>query len=242
MKAAFFDIDGTIYRNSLLTEHFKKLIKYELLDIREYELKVKDAFKKWDERVGDYDKYLEEITTTYVDAIKGLSLKYNDFISDQVLELKGNRVYTFTRDMIKWHKEQGHKVIFISGSPDFLVSRMAKKWGADDFCGSVYHFKDGKLSGEISPMWDSKNKMIAINNFCKKYDIKLEESYAYGDTNGDFSMLSLVGHPRAINPSKELLERIKENSELKEKVEIYVERKDVIYKLSPNVEILEKNS
>lgn len=237
MKAAFFDIDGTIYRNSLLTEHFKKLIKYELLDIREYELKVKDAFKKWDERVGDYDKYLEEITTTYVDAIKGLSLKYNDFISDQVLELKGNRVYTFTRNMIKWHKEQGHKVIFISGSPDFLVSRMAKKWGADDFCGSIYHVKNDKFSGEISPMWDSNNKMIAINNFCKKYDISLENSYAYGDTNGDFSMLSLVGNPRAINPSKELLEKIKKNKHLKEKVEIFVERKDVIYKLSPDVEI-----
>ncbi len=43
--------------------------------------------------------------------------------------------------MIKWHKEQGHKVIFISGSPDFLVSRMAKKWNADDFCGSIYHVK-----------------------------------------------------------------------------------------------------
>lgn len=238
MKAAFFDIDGTIYRNSLLTEHFKKLIKYELLDIREYELKVKDAFKEWDERVGDYDKYLEEITTTYVEAIKGLSLKYNDFISDQVLELKGNRVYKFTRDMIQWHKEQGHKVIFISGSPDFLVSRMAEKWGADDFCGSIYHYEDGKLSGDISPMWDSKNKMIAINNFCKKYDIKLEDSYAYGDTNGDYSMLSLVGHPRAINPSRELLEKIKTDLELKSKVEIYLERKDVIYKVCADVEIL----
>lgn len=238
MKAAFFDIDGTIYRNSLLTEHFKKLIKYELLDIREYELKVKDAFKEWDERVGDYDKYLEEITTTYVEAIKGLSLKYNDFISDQVLELKGNRVYKFTRDMIKWHKEQGHKVIFISGSPDFLVSRMAEKWGADDFCGSIYHYEDGKLSGDISPMWDSKNKMIAINNFCEKYDIDLSESYAYGDTNGDYSMLSLVGHPRAINPSRELLEKIKTDKKLKEKAEIYVERKDVIYRVSADVEIL----
>ena len=238
MKAAFFDIDGTIYRNSLLTEHFKKLIKYELLDIREYELKVKDAFKKWDERVGDYDRYLEEITTTYVEAIKGLSLQYNDFISDQVLELKGNRVYKFTRDMIKWHKSQGHKVIFISGSPDFLVSRMAEKWGADDFCGSVYHFEDGKLSGEISPMWDSKNKMIAINNFCEKYDINLSESYAYGDTNGDYSMLSLVGHPRAINPSRELLEKIKTDSKLKNTAEIYVERKDVVYKVSSDVEIL----
>lgn len=238
MKAAFFDIDGTIYRNSLLTEHFKKLIKYELLDIREYELKVKDAFKKWDERVGDYDKYLEEITTTYVDAIKGLSLQYNDFISDQVLELKGNRVYKFTRDMIKWHKEQGHKVIFISGSPDFLVSRMAKKWGADDYCGSIYHFEDGKLSGDISPMWDSKNKMIAINNFCEKYDIELSESYAYGDTNGDYSMLNLVGHPRAINPSRELLLKIKTEENLKNKTEIFVERKDVIYKVSADVEIL----
>ena len=25
---AFFDIDGTIYRDSLMVEHFKKLIKY----------------------------------------------------------------------------------------------------------------------------------------------------------------------------------------------------------------------
>ena len=26
--AAFFDIDGTLYRDSLMVEHFKKLIKY----------------------------------------------------------------------------------------------------------------------------------------------------------------------------------------------------------------------
>lgn len=237
MRVAFFDIDGTIYRNSLLTEHFKKLIKYELLTREEYELKVKEAFKQWDNRIGDYDKYLENITTTYVEAIKGLSVKYNDFIADQVLELEGDRVYKFTRDMIRWHKKRGDKVIFISGSPDFLVSRMAKKWGADDFCGSVYHVENEKLSGEISPMWDSRNKMKAIENFCKKYDIDLSKSYAYGDTNGDYSMLSLVGYPRAINPSKELLERIKNEKNLRDKVEIFVERKDVIYKLNADVEL-----
>ncbi|MCJ8342370.1 MAG: HAD-IB family hydrolase [Cetobacterium sp.] len=238
MIAAFFDIDGTIYRNSLLTEHFKKLIKYELLDIGEYESKVKETFKQWDERTGDYDKYLQELTETYVEAIKGLSLKYNEFISDQVMELKGNRVYRYTRDMIAWHKSQGHKVIFISGSPHFLVSRMAKKWGADDYCGSIYHDRDGVLSGDISPMWDSGNKMKAINKFCEKYNIKLEDSYAYGDTNGDFSMLNLVGHPRAINPSGELLARIKETPELREKAEIYIERKDIVYKVSAEVETI----
>jgi HAD superfamily hydrolase (TIGR01490 family) len=236
MKAAFFDIDGTIYRDSLLTEHFKKLIKYELLDVREYETKVKDYFTKWDERTGNYDNYLQGLTETYVKAIKGLPIKYNEFISEQVLDLKGNRVYKFTRDMIKWHKEQGHLIIFISGSPDFLVSKMAVKFGADDFCGSLYHVENGFLTGEISPMWDSVNKMKAIENFCNKYDINLDESYAYGDTNGDFSMLNAVAYPRAINPSKELLEKIRTTPSLKNKAEIYIERKDVIYKINSEVE------
>lgn len=31
-KAAFFDIDGTIYREGLITEVFKKIIKYDLVD------------------------------------------------------------------------------------------------------------------------------------------------------------------------------------------------------------------
>ena len=30
--AAFFDIDGTLYRDSLLIEHFKKLIKYDVVE------------------------------------------------------------------------------------------------------------------------------------------------------------------------------------------------------------------
>ncbi|GLI56770.1 phosphoserine phosphatase [Propionigenium maris DSM 9537] len=238
MKAAFFDIDGTIYRDSLLKEHFKKLIKYELFNIQEYENRVKESFKKWDERMGDYDMYLMGMAETYVDAIRGLSLKYNDFVADQVMELKGSRVYTYTRDRIKWHKEQGHKVIFISGSPDFLVSRMAEKWEADDFCGSKYHVEEGKFSGEISPMWDSANKMKAINKFVEKYDLDLAGSYAYGDTMGDLSMMKLVGHPTAINPSKELIEVLREDESLKEKVDIIIERKDVIYKVDPSVEVL----
>lgn len=236
MIAAFFDIDGTIYRNSLLTEHFKKMIKYELIDSLEYDEKVRDTYMLWAERKGDYDGYLLSLTETYVDAMIGISEKDNDFVSDQVLKLKGNRVYKYTRDRIKWHKEQGHRIIFISGSPDFLVSRMAKKWGADDFCGSSYHITDGKFDGGIGPMWDSKNKIKSINHFIKKYDIDLNKSYAYGDTSGDYSMLKSVGNPITINPSKEFLEKLREDKEICNKVQVIVERKDVIYKMNLDVE------
>ena len=238
MIGAFFDIDGTIYRNSLLTEHFKKMIKYELIDPLAYEEKVKETFKLWNERKGDYDKYLLSLTESYVNAMIGISEKDNDFVSDQVLNLSGNRVYRYTRERIKWHKEQGHKVIFISGSPDFLVRRMANKWGADDYQGSIYHTKDGRFSGEISPMWDSRNKIKSLNRFCEKYNLDLEKSYAYGDTSGDYSMLKSVGNPIAINPSKEFLEKLRENQEISKKVQVIIERKDVIYKVNLDVENL----
>ena len=88
-------------------------------------------------------------------------------------------------------------------------------------------------------MWDSVHKQEAIENFIKKYNIDLAKSYAYGDTNGDFSMLSLVGNPRAINPSKELITRIKNDENLKSKTQIIIERKNVIYKLNSNVELIE---
>jgi hypothetical protein len=46
-------------------------------------------------------------------------------------------------------------------------------------------------------------------------------------------MLNLVKNPTAINPTKELLLKILEDSKLKEKINIIVERKDVVYKLRP---------
>lgn len=237
--AAFFDIDGTIYRNSLMIEHFKKLIKYELLEEETYQRHVEESFKLWDTRDGDYDEYLNKLVELYVRAIKGLPTSYNDFISDQVVYLKGNRVYSYTRDKIKWHKEQGHTVIFISGSPDFLVSRMAKKWRADDFEASMYKLdKTGKkYSGEIIPMWDSQHKIEALEKFRQKYDIDLSQSYAYGDTKGDFSMLTSVGFPRAINPSRELVMAIKETPYLQQTAKIIIERKDVVYEVGTEVVI-----
>ena len=87
-------------------------------------------------------------------------------------------------------------------------------------------------------MWDSRNKIKSLNRFCEKYNLDLEKSYAYGDTSGDYSMLKSVGNPIAINPSKEFLEKLRENQEISKKVQVIIERKDVIYKVNLDVENL----
>lgn len=233
--AAFFDIDGTIYREGLITEVFKKIIKYELVEEKKWYRDVRPAFLKWDKRQGDYDDYLLKMVDIYVEAIKGIDRHHIEYIAKKVIEQKGDRVYTFTRERIKWHKEQGHKVIAISGSPIELVREMSNKYNMDDFRGSIY-LKDENdtYTGEIIPMWDSVSKENAINELTEKYNIDLEKSFAYGDTSGDYTMFELVGTPYAINPTKELLGKVINNKEMSEKINVIVERKDVTYNLDIN--------
>lgn len=232
---AFFDIDGTIYRNSLLIDHFKKLIKYEILPKEAFTKEVEDAFYKWDNRQGDYETYLLEISRLYKESLKGMDEKEVEFAADRLLDLKSARVYTYTRDRINWHLKRGHLVIFISGSPDFLVSKMAKKYGATDSKGSIYPVENGKYTGEVIAMWDHLSKSKEMDRFVEKYNIDLSKSYAYGDTNGDLFMLERVGNPIAINPSKELIEKLKRNKNIDEKLKIVVERKDTVYVMDRNI-------
>lgn len=236
--AAFFDIDGTIYREGLITEVFKKMVNYELIDGSKWYNEVRPAFLNWDKRVGDYDTYLLKMVDIYVEAVKDIHVDQIVYVAKRVVEQKGDRVYTFSREQIKWHKEKGNKVIAISGSPIELVKEMSEKYGMDDYRGTIYEkTQAGKYNGNVIPMWDAVSKRKAILEMVERYEIDLEESYAYGDTTGDLTMLKMVGHPFAINPTKELLSKIKEDEELKKKITIIVERKGVTYRL--NIEDLD---
>jgi len=240
--AAFLDIDGTLYRNSLMIEHFKKMVKYEIVDPGLWHSSLKTPFDEWRKRVGEYDHYMLELVQIYYEVLKGRRAADLEFISNQVIALNGDIVYKYTRSRILWHQLQGHKVFFISGSPDFLVSKMAEKYNIDGYRGTGYIVNfEGKFTGDVIPMWDSDSKNKAIDEFVKDYDIDLSKSYAYGDTNGDFSMLCKVGHPVAINPARELLLNIKATPELVEKAKIIIERKDLIYELDASVKIISED-
>jgi HAD superfamily hydrolase (TIGR01490 family) len=231
--AAFFDIDGTLYREGLIAEIFKKLVKYEIIEPEKWYNDVRLEYQKWDKRQGNYDNYLLKMADIYIEAVKGLHRSQVEFIAKKVVNQKGDRVYTYTRDRIKWHKDQGHKVITISGSPIELVREMALKHGFDDYRGAIYKIDDNNVyTGEVIPMWDSRSKKQAIIEFAEKYNIDVVNSYAYGDTAGDFTMLEMVKYPICVNPTNELIKKVMENTHTKDRVKVIVERKDVVYSLT----------
>jgi HAD superfamily hydrolase (TIGR01490 family) len=234
--AAFFDIDGTLYREGLIAEVFKKLVKYEVIEPERWYNEVRPEYQKWDKRQGNYDNYLLKMADIYIEAIKGLHKSQVEFIARNVVKQKGDRVYTFTRDRIKWHKEHGHLLITISGSPYELVREMALKHGFDDFKGAEFILNEDEIyTGEVVPMWDSRSKRESIMHFVDKYNIDLAKSYAYGDTSGDFSMFELVRYPICVNPTKELLKKVQDAETIKKKALIVIERKDMVYRLTPDL-------
>lgn len=230
--AAFFDIDGTISRSGLIAQMFKKMIKFELIDESHWYAEVQPSFSKWSKRMGSYDDYLMKMVDIYNRSLKDVQPSQMEHIAKRVIEQQGDYVYVFTRERIRMHKEKGHKVIAISGSPLELVRGMAAKYDMDDYRGTVFTVgENGLYTGKCVPMWDSESKRGAIAELAALYDIDLAASYSYGDTSGDRSMLGLVGHPYAINPTRELLRAIRDSDDLRKKAKIIIERKDVVYHL-----------
>jgi HAD superfamily hydrolase (TIGR01490 family) len=236
---AFFDIDGTLYREGLIAEIFKKLVKYEIIGPEKWYNDVRLEYQKWDKRQGNYDNYLLKMADIYIEAVKGLHKSQVEFIAKKVIEQKGDRVYTYTRDRIQWHRNQGHIVITISGSPEELVREMALKHGFNDYKGALYLINEKDIyTGEVIPMWDSVSKRKALEELAEKYDISLSDSYAYGDTSGDFSMFEKVGFPVCVNPTRELINKVMDDKAVRERIKIVVERKDVVYRLTAdNIQI-----
>lgn len=242
--AALFDIDGTLERDSLLISHYKNMVKSGLID---HTNTTSDWLERqWQNRDGDYEDYLNFVVEVYKDLITGC--KYSTVLqtSEQTILDCYKRLYGYTRDRIAWHRQQGHLVVFISGSPDFLVGPLADKLGVDLWFATTYLTEsrtfpaEDVYTGEVVPMWDSASKQTTITLLQKEFSVDLENSYAYGDTTGDYAMLASVGNPVAVNPNAKLFNKLKERflSEGEDSL-IAVERKDLAYtfKISDQVTV-----
>ena len=184
--AAFFDIDGTLVRESILIKHFKKLVKYGIIDEKHWVNTIRPKYEAFERRHGDFDDYLDEVSTVYKDELIGLDKSLIDFTAQQVIDEGGEMVYRYTRERIKWHKEQGHRVFFISGSPDFLVGKLARIYDITGYKGTHYNFdENGVFQGDIIQMWDSESKQREFTSIVNGWEALLHSYETEDKYNAD---------------------------------------------------------
>ncbi len=223
-KVAIFDIDGTIFRSSLLIEVTDALIAEGLFPAKIKNIYAK-SYQNWHTRKDSYDKYIGDVVRGFDTNLEKISHKDFVRISKKVVKLQKDKTYRYTRDLVKELKKKGYFLLAISHSPRELVYQFTKNLGFDKVYGRVHEVNaKGKFTGKTLYLDQINNKATILQRAIAAENLTLKGSVAVGDSEGDIPMLSLVQNPIAFNPNSKLYTYAK-----REGWKIVVERKDVIY-------------
>ncbi len=225
-KFAVFDIDGTIFRSSLLVQLVERLIDRDIFPISTRDI-YSVEYQDWLEREGEYDNYIMAVVEAFRQNIKGVY--YGDFadVAREVVAEQSKHTYKYTRELVKELKNKGYYALAISHSPKTILDEFCTTLGFDKVYGMIYEIgPSDKLTGQIADEHVILNKANILKRAIEKEGLTMEGSIAVGDTHSDVPMLEMVERPICFNPNSELYKQAKIRN-----WEVIVERKDVIYKL-----------
>ncbi len=224
-KLAVFDIDGTIFRSSLLIEITDALIQSGLFSPSARKIYAK-SYKNWLDRRDSYDKYIGGVVKSFDKNIKGVERAEFLEIAKKVVAFHQNRVYRYTRDLIQELRKKNYYLLAISKSPREVVEEFCKKLGFDKVYGLIYETKNEKFTGNTLFCDLMSDKAKILRRAVEKEGLTLKGSVGAGDSESDIAFLKLVERPICFNPNAKLYRRAKRSG-----WSIVVERKDMIYHL-----------
>lgn len=225
-KVAIFDVDGTIFRSSLVIELVNILIDRKIFP-EEARLEYGKEYIAWQDRRGEYEDYIMAVVKVFMKYIKGVSYDDLQSASKLVIAHQANRTYRYTRDLIKYLKKRGYYILAISHSPKLVLDEFAEAQGFDKVYGMRYETDEKNLfTSKILDEEVIRNKDKVLERALEKEDLTLEGSYGVGDTESDIKFLKMVEHPICFNPNENLYKHAKEAG-----WQVVVERKDVVYEL-----------
>ncbi len=114
-------------------------------------------------------------------------------------------LYPGARSLVEKSRAAGHDVVLVSGALECVLEKLAEYIGATEVIGNRLEMKAGIATGKLlKPVvaGPEKARLVREHAAAKGYD--LGECFAFSDSYSDVPMLSVVGHPAAVNPDKRL--------------------------------------
>lgn len=198
--AAFYDLEGTLVSTNLV---------HTLAFYARRQQGVWQTFKKSAGTLaklpffGVTDLYSRNVfNEVFFQSYKGLSQDRLRYFSEELFEeVLKPAIYDGTPELIAQSKKIGQRQIVITGALDFTIERLMNHLGIDEYKANRLEFVNGYATGRIlPPVMASATKAQWIREYAEREGINLSESFAYSDSISDLPMLSIVGHPVAVNP------------------------------------------
>lgn len=224
---AFFDIDGTLFRSSLLIELVDTLVAEGVFPasvVMDYQV----AKTAWEKREGTYEAYIGAIITTFLAHLKGVHYGILADVGRTMVRRQSKFVYRYTRDKITELKADGYFLVAISQSPKTILDEFCAGYGFDKVYGRMYEIGPSDcFTGLVTDEHLIENKANIVKRVFERHpELTPEHSVAIGDTDGDIPLLESVDLPTCFNPNLALYAYAKRQG-----WPVVVERKDVIYQL-----------
>jgi len=225
-KAAIFDVDGTVFRSSLLIQLVERLVEEKVFTKAAAQEFARQKIA-WLDRRGDYESYIMAVVKVFRKNIKGVEYaEFNRIAAELVAEQK-DRVYQFTRDLLKDLKRRGFFLLAISHSPKGVLDHFCKRLGFDKVYGMFYETGPSeRFTGAVADEHLIMNKALIVHRAVGKEGLTLAGSVGVGDTESDIPFLELVENPICFNPNKKLYKEACRHG-----WRVVVERKDVVYEI-----------
>lgn len=108
-------------------------------------------------------------------------------------------------ELIEKSRSLGLRQVVVTGALDLSVTPLMTYLGIEDYVTNRLEFVNGVATGRLlPPVVAAATKASWIRTFAEREGLSLSDSYAYTDSMSDLPMLSVVGHPAAVNPDMRL--------------------------------------
>lgn len=203
--AAFFDVDNTLMRGASLFYLARGLHTRKFFSTRDI---LTAGWRQLKFRVvGSEDPdHMRLIREQALDFIAGWSvdelLELSEEIFDEVLATK---IWPGTAALAQRHLDQGQRVWLVTAAPVEIARLIADRLGLTGAIGTVAETVNGFYTGRlVGDLMHGPAKANAVRQLAAEEGLDLRLCSAYSDSANDVPMLSLVGHPYAINPDRRL--------------------------------------
>ncbi len=225
-RVAVFDVDGTIFRSSLLVQVVDQLIRDGVFPEETQALYAAQQ-EKWLDREGDYEAYIMGVVKAFVQHIKGVPYDALGSAAETLVAAQWKHTYRYTRELLAELRAKGYFLLAVSHSPKPVLDKFCPRLGFDKVYGMMYEVgPTDRFTGEILDQHLIFNKANILKRAVEKEGLTLAHSVGVGDTESDIPFLELVAKPICFNPNKKLYAHAKRND-----WKVVVERKDVVYEL-----------
>ena len=209
--AAFFDLDNTVIQGASLFHLAKGLYRRGFFPTR---VILKGLWLQVYFRLVGQEKagHIEDARGVTLGFIEGHTVTELTEISNEVYEESiAHRIWPGTRSLAQLHLDVGQQVWLVTAAPVEVAGVIAARLGLTGALGTTAEHIDGVYTGRLKgDLLHGPAKADAVRALADEHGFDLAHCFAYSDSYNDLPMLSLVGHPCAINPDGRLLAHAEE--------------------------------